>query len=433
VKLAMAIVPFVLAAACGPRGGAGGAHGGTPGGPTPPVGPPVTESLAERARAVHGEAIVVDGHNDIALAIVDDGFDLGNDGTQGKPRTHTDLRRLKAGGLGAVFFAIYVDGRFLPKQPGERSHAYARARAMIAAVQAQTRAHGDRLELATTAADVARIKQRGKVAVLLGLEGGHAIENSLEKLQAFHAVGVRYMTLTHWATTEWADSAGDMDDPTVAHHGGLTDFGRDVVREMNRLGMLVDVSHVADRTFFDVLATSRAPVIASHSSVRAMADHPRNLSDDMLRALRRNGGVVMINFFDGFLDRRKAEVVKQSPAKRRELAARYPNDPARVGREVEAWWASHGFPRTPLATLADHISHAVNVAGVDHVGLGSDFDGVPLRMVPEGVDDVAGFPNITLELMRRGHSADDVTRILGGNLLRVMAAAERLAAKSPSK
>jgi membrane dipeptidase len=355
------------------------------------------------------------------------------DGTRGRNRTQTDLRRLKAGGLGAVFFAIYVDGRFTPKTPGARSHAYERARALIAAVQAQTRAHPESLELATTATDITRIKRSGKVAVLLGLEGGFAIENSLEKLRALHALGVRYMTLTHWSTTEWADSSGDMEDPTVKHHGGLTDLGREIVREMNRLGVLVDVSHVADRTFFDVLDTSRAPIIASHSSMRALADHPRNLTDDMLRALARNGGVVMINFFDGFTDRRKAEVVKHTAEKRRQLQALYPNDAARVNREVEAWWAAHGFPRTPLATLVDHIEHAVRVAGVDHVGLGSDFDGVPLDMVPQGVDDVAGFPNITLELLRRGRSPEEVTKILGGNLLRVLREAERLALPVPPK
>ncbi len=240
------------------------------------------------------------------------------------------------------------------------------------------------------------------------------------------------MTLTHWATTEWADSAGDVDDPSVAHHGGLTDFGREVVREMNRLGMLVDVSHVSDDTFRDVIATSRAPVIASHSSMRALADHPRNLSDDMVRALARQGGVVMINFFDGFLDRAKAEVVKHTSAKRKELQARFPGDPARVTHEIEAWWASQGFPRTPLGTLIDHIEHAIRVGGVDHVGLGSDFDGVPLGMVPEGLDDVSGYPRITLELLRRGHSPEDIRKVLGGNALRVLREAERLSS-SPEK
>ncbi|MBI5479984.1 MAG: membrane dipeptidase [Deltaproteobacteria bacterium] len=422
MRRSLALLPFMLAA-CGPPGGAGGGA---------PSGPPPGASLEERARAVHRAAIVVDGHNDITLAIVDQGFDLGRDGTRGRTRTHTDLRRLKAGGLGAVFFAIYVDGRFTPRTPGARSHAYERARAMIAAVQAQTRAHPRSLALATTAADVARLRRSGKVAVLLGLEGGLPIENSLEKLRAFHALGVRYMTLTHWSTTEWADSSGDLEDPAVKHHDGLTDFGREIVREMNRLGMLVDVSHVADRTFFDVLATSRAPVIASHSSVRALADHPRNLTDEMLRALARNGGVAMINFFDGFIDRRKAEVVKHTAERRKQLQALYPKDAARVNREIEAWWASHGFPRTPLATLVDHLEHAVRVAGVDHVGLGSDFDGVPHDMVPEGLDDVAGFPAITLELLRRGHSPEGITKILGGNLLRVLAAAERLAAHPPT-
>jgi membrane dipeptidase len=382
-----------------------------------------------RARALHRDALVVDGHNDIALAIVDHGFDLGRDGTRGRTRTQTDLRRLAAGGLGAVFFAIYVDGRFTPKTPGARGRAFARARAMIAAVQAQTRAHPRRLALAASADDVERARRRGRVAVLLGVEGGAAIESSLEKLRALHALGVRYLTLTHWATTEWADSSGDADDPAVAHHGGLTDFGRDVVREMNRLGMLVDVSHVADATFFDVLETSTAPVIASHSSMRALANHPRNLTDEMLRALARRGGVAMINFFDGFIDAQKAEVVKHTPARRRELQARFPRDPARVNHEVEAWWASHGFPRTPLATLVDHIEHAMRVGGVDHVGLGSDFDGVPPGMVPEGLEDVSGYPRITAELLRRGHSPADVRKVLGRNILRVMREAERLAEK----
>jgi membrane dipeptidase len=413
VRRSLALVPFMVAAACGPRGGAGG------------PGAPARGSLEERAQALHREAIVVDGHNDVALAIVDDGFDLGRDGTKGRPRTQTDLRRLKAGGLGAVFFAIYVDSRFAPKKPGERSHAYERARAMIAAVQAQTRAHPRSLALATTADDVERLKRSGKVAVLLGLEGGLPLENSLEKLRALHALGVRYVTLTHWATTEWADSSGDMDDPTVAHHGGLTDLGREIVREMNRLGVLVDVSHVADATFYDVLKTSRAPVIASHSSMRALADHPRNLTDDMMRALARQGGVAMINFFDGFVDPKKAAVVRHSPAKRRELQQRFPNDPERVSREIEAWWASHGFPRTSLALLVDHIEHAIRVGGVDHVGLGSDFDGVPPGMVPEGLEDVSGYPRITLELLRRGHSPEDVKKVLGGNLLRVLREAER--------
>jgi membrane dipeptidase len=421
---------LALAAACGPRGSSPGAGG--PRTPAAPV-PEPDDPLDARAREIHRKALLVDGHNDIPLAILDDGFDLGADGTRGKVRTQTDLARLRAGGVGGVFFSIYVDDRFLPRTPGAPSHAYARARALIAAVQDQVRRHGDALALATTAAEVRRARRAGKIAVLLGLEGGLPIENSLEKLRALRAVGVRYMTLTHWHSTDWADSSGDLDDPSVTHHGGLTPFGREVIAEMNRLGVLVDVSHVADTTFTQALEASRAPIIASHSSMRHLADHPRNLSDDMVRALARRGGVVMINFFDGFTDPRKAPVVLQAPARRRELTRRFPGDPARVSREMEGWWRSLGLPRTPLATLVDHIDHALRVAGPDHVGLGSDYDGVPPDMVPLGAEDVAGFPNVTKELLRRGHSPEVVTKVLGGNILRVMAEGERVAAEMAAR
>jgi membrane dipeptidase len=384
----------------------------------PPSAPP-DPALAARAAALHREALVVDGHNDVPSWILDYGFDLAMDGADpslrpawhywllgsvlnvprgDQIRTHTDLARLRAGGVDAQWLSIWVHPSHLPRGPGEAGRATARAMAMIDAVDEQLRRHAGALALARTASEVRAAAASGRIAVLLGLEGGHAIESSLDTLRAFHARGVRYMTLTWSNGNDWADSSGD-----EARHGGLTGFGREVVREMNRLGMLVDVSHVSDDTFGDVLETTRAPVIASHSSARALADHPRNLSDEMLRAVAANGGVVMVNFGDLFVDPHKTRSW--------ELAAR--------------WIAGLGRPLTPLALLADHVEHVARVAGVDHVGLGSDFDGVP--WLPAGMEDVSCFPNLTLELLRRGWSDEDLRKLLGENALRVMERAEAVA------
>jgi membrane dipeptidase len=281
--------------------------------------------------------------------------------------------------------------------------------------------------MAYTAEDIRRIAARGKIAALMGIEGGHAIEDSLATLRMFYKLGVRYMTLTHTNTNDWADSSGDINNANVAHHQGLTDFGRAVVREMNRLGMMVDISHVADKTFYDVIATTRAPIIASHSSARALADHPRNMTDDMLRAVAKNGGVVMVNFFDLFIDPRKAELAKQAKIKREELRRQFPDDEQRVSAELEKWLAANNPGPTPLSMLIDHIDHIVKVAGIDHVGLGSDFDGDITP--PQGLEDISKLPNITYELMKRGYSDADIKKVLGENFLRVMSEVERAAEK----
>lgn len=350
------------------------------------------------------------------------------DDPNAKVKTHTDLRRMKAGGLGAEFFAVYVGKEFVSKPPSEGGGAARRALDVIDVVKEQIRRHPESLEAASTAADIRRIVKSGKIAALMGIEGGHAIEDSLHAVRMFYALGVRYMTLTHTNTNDWADSEGDLNNTSVNHHNGLTDFGRKVVQEMNRVGMMIDISHVADKTFFDVIATTRAPVIASHSSARAIANHPRNMSDEMLRAIAKNGGVVMVNFYDGFLDPRKAELALRSRAMEDDLKQKYPNDPKRVQEEVEAWRKANDPGKTPLSVLIDHIDHVAKVAGIDHVGIGSDFDGVPLTGLPEGMEDISKLPTITYELMKRGYSDADIKKVLGENLLRVMSQVERVAA-----
>jgi membrane dipeptidase len=387
------------------------------------------DALRARANKLHRASIVVDTHNDITSPLIDDGFDLGMNGSDpaAKVRTHTDLQRMKAGGLGAEFFAVYVGKEFVNKKPSEGGGAARRALDVIDSVNEQVRRHPESLEMASTAADIRRIVKSGKIAALMGIEGGHAIEDSLRTLRVFYKLGVRYMTLTHTNTNDWADSEGDLKNPNVQHHDGLTDFGRDVVHEMNRLGMMVDISHVADKTFFDVIATTHAPVIASHSSSRVIANHSRNMTDDMLRAMNKNGGVVMVNFYDGFLDPRKAELALRSRSLEDELKAKYPDDPKRVQSELDAWRKANDPGKTPLSVLIDHIDHVAKVAGIDHVGIGSDFDGVPFTGLPEGMEDISKLPNITYELMKRGYSDADIKKVLGENLLRVMTEVERAA------
>jgi len=377
------------------------------------------ETVESRAARLHAAAIVVDTHNDVTSAILDEGFDLG------KPngKTHTDLPRLRAGGLTAEFFAIYVDASFVGKGAARR------ALDMIDATYAQVERYPGDLVLATRAADIRKAKADGRVAVLMGIEGGHAIENSLGALRAFHKLGVRYMTLTHTNTNDWADSAGSGDGAEVRHHG-LSPFGEEVVREMQRIGMLVDVSHVSDETFEDTLRVARAPVIASHSSMRALCDHPRNVSDDMLRALARNGGVVMVNFAAPFLDPKWLAAYRQfraaNKARLEAIDALEAREPARAADLLRAFRAELRAPRPPVSAIVDHIDHAVKIAGIDHVGLGSDFDGIPA--LPEGMDGVGDLPRITRLLVERGYTDEQVLKVLGKNFLRVLEAAERYAA-----
>ena len=385
------------------------------------AGPPAPrdERLWRKARELHRKAILVDGHNDVTGYMVDEDYDLG---TPSVGKYHTDIARLKQGGVTGQFFSIYVDRKYATEGGSAR-----RALDMIDHVYRAAERHPDRLTMGFSVADIRRAEREGKVAALMGIEGGHAIENSLMALRDFYRLGVRYMTLTHNNTNDWADACCD-----TARHNGLSDFGKEVVREMNRLGMFVDVSHVSDKTMADVLDTTRAPVIASHSSARALSNHRRNIPDDLLRRIAKNGGVVMINFYPVFLDERARVASNERNEKLKPqldaLDARFKNDPKRLEAERDKLLATMPLPPTPLSVLIDHIDHVARVAGVDHVGLGSDFDGVPY--LPVGMEDVAQLPNITYELLRRGYGEGDVRKILGGNLLRAFAEVERVARAS---
>jgi membrane dipeptidase len=377
--------------------------------------------LWERAVRLHRDAVVVDTHSDTSSRMLDEGFDLGPRASDG----HMDLPRMKEGGLDVQFFAVYVDAKYARDGGSAR-----RALDMIDAVYEQVARHPDQMEMAYTVADVRRITKKGKIAAMMGIEGGHAIEDSTRALREFYRLGVRYMTLPHTNTNNWADSSGSFVNPggDTKRWGGLNDLGREIVREMNRLGMLVDVSHVADETFWDVLEVSTAPVIASHSSARAFSNLDRNMSDEMLRAVAKNGGVVMVNFFATFLDQRRVDARLRFKTERDALAERLKDaDDAARQRALDEFDQTH-MPATPFATLVDHIDHVAKVAGVDHVGLGSDFDGG--ITLPEGMRDVRDLPEITYELLRRGYSESDVRKILGENLLRVLGEAERVAATS---
>lgn len=384
---------------------------------TPVMAQDAADPLVQRALRIHRSAPLIDGHNDLPFEIREKAQgDLSHMDPNGSlPAQHTDVPRLKAGGVGGVFWAAYVPVETI----GDGAAGFALAQ--IGLIKRMTDASPE-LEMALTADDVVRIHRRGHVASLIGIEGGHAIENSLDVLRQFHALGVRYMTLTHAQTIDWADAATDS-----ARHGGLTRFGEEVVREMNRLGMLVDLSHVSPGTMEDAIRVSEAPVIFSHSSARALADHPRNVPDDVLRLLPRNGGLVMVNFYSGFVEPRAAEAMREMFEVQRRFRAQYPDSPDSASAAYRAWQAAHPVPRGTVATLADHIDHVVRVAGIDHVGLGSDFDGV--GSLPEGMEDVSRFPYLTAELLRRGYGEGDVRKILGGNLLRVMRQAEQVAAR----
>jgi len=364
-------------------------------------------------------AVIVDLHDDTTQMILDEGYNLGEKHDFGQ----VDIPRMRAGHVSAVFLSIWTDpDRFTPTE------AVRRALEQIDAVRRETARHPADLEFATTADEILAAHKRGRIAILMGLEGGQAIDSDLAVLRTYYTLGIRYMTLTHTSNTPWADSSGKPPE-----HNGLTDFGKDVVREMNRLGMMVDISHVSDKTFYDALATSSAPIIASHSSCRALATAPRNMTDDMLRALAAKGGVVHINYFEGFLDSDfahregalKAEETKQDAIDDAtpKFGDRSHNGPA--VRKINAVRLQK-LGRIPLSKLLDHFEHAVKIAGIDHVGLGSDFDGVD-DMLPEGMEDISKLPNLVRGLMERGFSDDDILKILGGNTLRVMRQVEQAA------
>jgi membrane dipeptidase len=396
------------------------------------AGPSIAQSpISARAREIHNSAIVVDTHADTPQRFLDENFDIGS--TDPKDNGHISLDKAKAGNLGAEFFSIWVE-------PDTNQGHFARHTLdLIDSVYEQAARHPDRMMMAFSVDDIERAHREHKLAALLGIEGGHSIENDVRLLRDFYRLGVRYMTLSWSNTNEWADSSGDINDPKIQHHNGLTDDGKQIVLEMNRLGMLVDISHVADKTFYDTIALTRAPVIASHSSARALTNQPRNMTDDMLRAVARNGGVVQVNFYSAFLDEnfRKAD---EAQAKERETAVQAHLEQLKTAgksvtyldsERIQREWNAK-IPRPPLSALIDHIDHIAKVTGVDHVGLGSDFDGVS-GATPDGIDSAADLPRVTQALLDRGYGADDIRKILGGNLLRVFRDAERVSREMQAK
>ncbi len=349
---------------------------------------PSNSKIEAQVRHITNSAILIDTHNDIPSFTVD-GTDIGN-----APKNHTDIPRLRQGGVGAIFFSVYVAATYV-----NGNHSANRTLQMIDTVYQDivNRYPGDFM-LALTAEDIERAHRKHKIAALLGIEGGHAIEDSPRLLRDYYRLGVRYMTLTHWNTNSWADSSGDINNPDVQHHNGLTSQGKEIVREMNRLGMIVDISHTADKTFYDALETSQAPIIASHSSCRALTNVPRNMTDDMIRALAKKGGVIQININCGFISQKSADAPKSAPV------------------------------RATLADVVAHIEHVKQIAGIDTIGIGTDFDGI--TCTPEGLDDVSKFPNLTRALLEKGYSATEIKKIYGGNTLRVMRQVEKLAGNS---
>jgi membrane dipeptidase len=381
-------------------------------------------AVSAKARAIHESALVVDTHADTPQRFLDENFDLGS--TDPNDIGHISLDKAKRGNLGAEFFSIWVD----PET--NQGHFARHTFDLIDSVYEQAARHPDRMMMAFSVADVERAHKEHKLAALMGIEGGHSIENDMHLLNDYYRLGVRYMTLSWSNTNEWADSSGDINDSKVQHHNGLTDFGKQVVLEMNRLGMMVDISHVADKTFWDAIATTKAPVIASHSSARALTNAGRNMTDEMLQAVAKNGGVVQVNFFNGFIDQNfldaeKAQANDKAAAVETYMAQRKAESKEvnyiEVDRIEREWMAK--LPRPPLKALIDHIDHVAKVAGIDHVGLGSDFDGVS-GATPQGIDSAADLPKITQSLLDRGYSAGDIKKILGGNILRVFREVERV-------
>lgn len=373
------------------------------------------EKLWQKALEIQRKSIVVDTHNDVLSYMTDDSYDIG---VSSLGKYHTDIARMKQGGLTAEFFSVYID-RSYAKDGGSAR----RALDMIDYVYRAAEKYPNDFMLAYSVADIRRAKKQKKIAALMGIEGGHAIEDSLMALRDFYRLGVRYMTLTHNNTNNWADACCD-----TAKHDGLSDFGKEVVREMNRIGMLVDVSHVSDKTMSDVFDVSTAPVIASHSSARALGDRPRNIPDDLLRRFTKNGGVVMINFYPGFIDAKVIAASNERTARLKpqidSLTEQHKDDAKKLEEETNKLLAANPLPITPLSVLIDHFDHVAKVAGVDHVGIGSDFDGVP--SLPVGMEDISKLPNLTYELLKRGYSEKDVRKILGENFMRAFAEAERV-------
>ncbi len=373
------------------------------------------QSVSDQAKKLQSSSVVIDTHDDTTQRLLDPQFDLSIRHSDG----NVDIPRMREGGLSAIFFSIWISGKILGPD------AVKQALDQIDAVRELVRKNPNDLVLATTAADIREAKKQHKIAALMGVEGGHMMGNDLSVLRTFAALGVRYMTLTHMENNEWADSSTDK-----PAHNGLTDFGKDVVREMNRLGIIVDISHVSDKTFYDVLATSKAPVFASHSSCRAICNAARNMTDDMIRDLAAHGGVIQINYHVGFLSQEFRDYEKAHPEVEKEINAEV--DKRCAGNEackiltgdqlVREMMQSGKLPKVDWTLIVEHIDHAVKIAGVDHVGLGSDFDGA---VMPLGMQDVTHIPQITDALLKKGYSESDIRKILGENTLRILSEVEK--------
>ena len=383
------------------------------------VSGPSAQSFLSRAKELHQQSPLIDGHNDYPWALREQHEDRDLDKLDiRRPQRslHTDIPRLRAGGLGGQFWSVYVPTSM------QGQTAVRATLEQIDVVHRMMSKYRDTFTLARTAADVEQIFKMGKIASLIGMEGGHSIDSSLAALRMFHAMGARYMTLTHSTNIPWADSGTDT--PRV---GGLTRFGEEVVREMNRLGMLVDLSHTASETMDDALRVTEAPVIFSHSCARALNDHPRNVPDYVLKQLPKNGGIVMVTFVPGFLAPQVAAWGRRETEERNRLWAEFPNDADKVREGVAAWRKKNPEPPATLNDVADHIDHIRKTAGVDHVGIGGDFDGI--SSVPMGLENVSKYPALTAELLKRGYSESDVKKVLGLNILRVMKATEEVATR----
>jgi membrane dipeptidase len=383
------------------------------------------QSVSAKAKKLHTSSIVIDTHDDTTQRLLDSTFDIGARHADG----NIDIPRMRAGGLDAIFFSIWIPSKTVGPE------AVKKALDQIDAVRQTVHIHPKDLVLATTAEEIRAAKKQNKIAALMGVEGGHMIDNDLAVLRSYAALGVRYMTLTHMGNTDWADSSTD--SPA---HNGLTDFGKQVVLEMNRLGVMVDISHVSDKTFYDAIATSKAPVIASHSSSRSLADAPRNMTDDMMRALAKNGGVIQINYHVGFLSQQFRDFEKAHPEAEKEIETEVKkrcgdNEACTLttgDQVVHDFMAAGKLPSVEWTKIIEHIDHAVKIAGIDHVGLGSDFDGA---VMPIGMEDVTHLPQITDTLLQKGYSEADIRKILGENTLRVMSEVERVSRQlnSPTK
>ena len=375
-------------------------------------------SEIQRARALHDKIPLIDGHNDLPWQYrkVADNALSKIDIAQHQPGLHTDIPRLREGGVGGQFWSVYIP-QALPK--GEHVRA---TMEQIDVVYNMIRQWPDTFQLSLTAGDVEAAFDSGKIGSLIGIEGGHSIDNSLGALRMFHRLGARYMTLTHFKNVDWADSCTDK--PKV---DGLSQFGREVVREMNRLGMLVDLSHVHADTMRAALDTSDAPVVFSHSSARAITGHPRNVPDDVLERVKENDGVVMVSFVPGFVSQQTYEHGLARDAEKARLEAQSDSSDESVEAGLEAWDADNPEPRATVSDIANHIDRIREKAGIDHIGIGSDFDGI--TSVPEGLEDVSKYPVLTAELLRREYSEEDILKILGGNILRLMRAVENAATR----